>query len=117
MNIDFITDPEMQPRPRGEIRIENLEITPYGDGTRFRIAIEITPFAPPDRPSIEVVAFDSEKSPRGHIDIIDAVNRTLEVTMHLRGNPITSGNMTFASRLYYDPEETHHTRTEHISIS
>jgi hypothetical protein len=108
MNIDFITDPELAPRPREEIEIVAFEVTPYPDGHRFRLDIRITPFAPIDRPSLEIEAVGEDDVPIGSVSVIDAMHQSLSLTMHIKQPDFLPGDYTFYAELYYDPATIQH---------
>jgi hypothetical protein len=80
-----------------ETRISSLAATPYPDGYRLRVNIEITPFQ--KRPYIEVTLTDAQGSEVASTNIVEPMSWKLEFTMHIRGelrNPYTLN-----ARLYY----------------
>lgn len=103
MNIDFLTDPELVPRPREEIRIEAFGLSPYPDGKRVRLELELTPFAPSDRPNLEITASSTDGKAVASLSVIETVSRRLSLTMHLR-EPKPEGRYDFEADLYYSPE-------------
>lgn len=107
MDIQFITDPEMAPRPREEIEITDLTVTPYPDGRRLRIELRLTPFAPADRPSLELAAVGPDDTIRGAFSVIEATQYALSFTMHLR-EPERETPYTIYAKLYYDPDVIQH---------
>lgn len=116
MNIDFFADPGLVPKPRGEIRIEAMHVTPYGDGRRVRVEIELTPFAPSDRPSIELVARAGSGVEVASLSIVEAVHRQFGVTMHLQEAETPQGEYQFQADLYYPEEPVQHTVTTQIKL-
>src|SRR5690242_2046741 len=100
MDLNFYADPGLAPKPRSEIRIETMTLTPYPDGRRVRIEIELTPFAPSDRPNLELTAIKHDGSHAGSVSIIEAAQRMLSLTMHLR-DAQPSGEYTLQVDLYY----------------
>jgi hypothetical protein len=115
MNLDFVTDPELAPRPRAEIRVESLALEPYPDGRRVRVDVEITPFAPVDRPNLEITAHNAAGELAGSMSVIETVNRRLSLTMHLRESE-PRGQYAFQVDLYYSPDETQHSARESVVI-
>ena len=80
-----------------ETRITALTATPYPDGLRLRVNIEITPFQ--KRPYIEVALVNAEGTEIATTSIVEPLSWKLEFTMHIRGelrNPYT-----LHPRLYY----------------
>jgi hypothetical protein len=116
MNIDFITDPEMAPRPREEIIIERFDVTPYPDGRRFRLDIEMTPFSPTDRPSLEIAAIHDSEGQIGSVSVIDTMHQVLRLIMHIKRPDIPSGIVSFVAQLYYDSADIQHQRVVQVQI-
>lgn len=116
MNIDFITDPEMAPHPRDEIEITHFAVTPYPDGRRFRLDIEMTPFAPVDRPSLEIAAVCENGEQMGSVSVIDSMHRALSLTMHIKQADVPFGAYTFTAQLYYEPDKIQHQSTVQIHL-
>lgn len=116
MNIDFITDPEMVPRPCHEIVIERFDVTPYPDGRRFRLDVEMTPFGPADRPSLEIIAIHDVEGQIGSVSVIDSMHRGLRLTMHIKQPNIPPGIVSFTAQLYYDPADIQHQRVAQVQI-
>ena len=100
MDLNFYADPGLAPKPRSEIRIEALTVAPYPDGRRVRIDIELTPFAPSDRPNLELTAIKPDGTQVGSVSIIEAAQRLLSLTMHLRDSQ-PSGEYTLQAELYF----------------
>lgn len=115
MNLDFLTDPELVPRPRDEIRIEAFSLTPYPDGRRVRLELELTPFMPVDRPNLEITATNADGQVVGAASVIESVTRKLSLTMHLR-EPEPQGRYTFEASLYYSPEVIQDSATASIDL-
>jgi hypothetical protein len=80
-----------------ETRITLLTASPYPDGYRLRVNIEITPFQ--KRPHIEVVLNDSHGDEVASSSIVEPMSWKLEFTMHIRGE--LKNPYTLEARLYY----------------
>lgn len=80
-----------------ETRITLLTASPYPDGYRLRVNIEITPFQ--KRPHIEVVLNDSHGDEVASSSIVEPMGWKLEFTMHIRGE--LKNPYTLEARLYY----------------
>ena len=87
-------------RPREEIRIENLAVTPYPDRFRIFIEIEVTPFR--ERPNLLVVVHDADDRIIGELDIISTMHHKMEFTMHIRGVADPAGQYTVTAELFYE---------------
>ena len=83
-----------------ETHITSLSGTPYPDGYRLHVNIEITPFQ--KRPHIEVLLTDSDGDEVGSTTIVEPMGWKLEFTMHIRGE--LKNPYTLTAKLYY-PED------------
>lgn len=117
MDLNFFADPGLAPKPRSEIRIEKLELSSYPDGRRIRVELEMTPFAPKDRPNIEITALRSDGVPVGSTTIIEAVQRTIGLTLHIREAEQPHGDYQFVVQLYFGEEPVQHELVESLFIS
>ena len=79
----FFQDPNDIPLPPEEVRIRDFTATPYPDGRRVRIYVEVTPFQ--KRPSGEVTVTNQAGEILAVANIIETITRKLELTLHLRG--------------------------------
>ena len=80
-----------------ETCITSLSGTPYPDGYRLHVNIEITPFQ--KRPHIEVLLSDSDGDEVGSTTIVEPLGWKLEFTMHIRGE--LKNPYTLDAKLYY----------------
>lgn len=117
MDINFITDPELAPRPREEIEITDFQAEPYPDGRRLHLDIEMTPFAPADRPSLEITAVDSKGRPISSVSVIDSMQRRLSLTMHFKQPELAVGEVAVVAQLYFDPETIQHQVQTSVHLS
>ncbi len=88
------------PRPKSEVRIEHLEITPYQDRARIHIHIRLTPFS--ERPNLLLVAHDAHDRVVSELDIIETMHHDMEFTLHLRGAGDPAGVYTLTADLFYE---------------
>ncbi len=116
MNIDFFADPGLVPKPRSEIKIEKLHLEPYKDGRRVRVDLELTPFAPADRPNIEITVRKTDGTEVASLSIIETVQRVFGVTIHLREPEPPQGIYEFRAELYYPEQTAQHTATGAITL-
>jgi hypothetical protein len=107
MDINFILDdPELSPRPREEIRITSLQASPMEDGRRVRVMIEMTPFAPVDRPSLRLAITGSDGAILSEASIVEADRHQLAITMHLADAPASpDAPLELHAALYFEPEQ------------
>lgn len=87
-------------QPRNEIRIEQLEITPYPDRQRVHIHIVVTPFQ--ERPNLLLAAHNEEDRLVSELNVIETMHHDMEFTMHLRGIDDPSGLYTLTADLFYE---------------
>lgn len=80
-----------------ETRITSLSATPYPDGYRLHINIEVTPFQ--KRPHIEVLLTDSKGDEVASTTIVEPMSWKLEFTMHIRGE--LQNPYMLNAKLYY----------------
>ncbi|MBN1120999.1 MAG: hypothetical protein JXJ17_07970 [Anaerolineae bacterium] len=119
MDINFILeDPELSPRPREEIRITSLQATPEKDGRRVRVMIEITAFAPADRPSLMLAIIGSDRAVLSETTIVEADQYRLAITMHLADAPTSPDDpLELHAALYFEPEKPQHVTSISFSSS
>ena len=115
MNLNFFADPNMAPRPRDEVKIEDIVLTPYSDGQRVRVQLQITAFLPSDRPDIDIDVRNSHDEIVSTVSVVQAVQPNIDLTAHLR-RPDPTGTYSFEARLFYDRETVHHTITQTLKI-
>lgn len=108
MNLDLITDPELAPRPRDEVRIRELSVTPYPDGRRLRVQLLLTPFAPVDRPNLEITARRVDGLMVASVSVIESMQHHLNLTIHLRDPQPVPGEYVVQADLYYEPAQVQH---------
>jgi len=80
-----------------ETRITSLSATPYPDGYRLHVNVEVTPFQ--KRPHIEVLLTDSTGDEVGSTTIVEPMSWKLEFTMHIRGE--LKNPYMLNAKLYY----------------
>lgn len=101
MEINIFNDPNQVPKPKHEVRIEGVAITPYSDRRRVHIQIKVTPFR--ERPNLMLVAHDAQDRVVGELSIIETMHYDMEFTLHLRnllGDP--AGTYTLTAELFYE---------------
>jgi hypothetical protein len=105
-----LVDSEDVPRPREEVRLRRLAVTPLGDGRRLRVQVELTPFL--ERPNVDLAVLDAAGEPLARATIVEADSPSFSLTMHLRGEP-QAGEFTVRGELSYTsspPQDVHEKR-------
>jgi hypothetical protein len=96
----FFRDPNEIPLPPEEVRILDFTATPYPDGRRVRIYLEVTPFQ--ERPSVELISTNAQGHQVAQVSIVESISRKMELTMHLRG-PQPVGEYRVEAQVFYTP--------------
>jgi hypothetical protein len=107
MNLSFFPDPNLAPKPREEIQLESLGLTPYPDGRRVKVSLTITPFMPMDRPSLEISVIDEDNHLVASLSVVETNIHKLDLTVHLKTEEQPEGQYTFRVDLYYDQDVQH----------
>ncbi|HUN22093.1 MAG TPA: hypothetical protein PK299_03050 [Anaerolineales bacterium] len=87
------------PRPREEVRLEQVGALPLPDGRRIWSQIIITPFL--DKPNLELTLFAPDGRPVGGTSILEVMSPKVEPTVHVR-IPQPQGRFRLRVELYYD---------------
>ena len=87
MELPYFESSEV-PLPPQEVRIEALQITPLADGRRVRVNLEVSPFQQP--PNLGVSIRNASGEGLASADIIEANERKMMLTLHLREAEITT---------------------------
>ena len=82
MRVQFFEDPKWAPRPREEVRFNQLGLFVHEDGRRIAVGFDITPFL--ERPSIQVVVSNEVGEEAATFSVIEATQANFNVTVHLR---------------------------------
>ncbi|SRR5258708_1095565 len=106
-NIDFFNLSDV-PQPPEKIIVEKLAATPYPDGWRVKVSVDVTPFQ--QRPNLEIQVRSREGRVVSELSVIETMIRHMEFTMHLRGLDSPRGSYTLSAALYYgeDPSQPQH---------
>lgn len=104
MDINFISDPNLLPKPRPDIKVESIHASPIEGGRRLRLELQITPFAPMDRPNILVEAFDPHGDSCGSTAVVESMHNNVAMTFHLRGDVLPPGPYRIVASVYFEEE-------------
>lgn len=114
MDLDFITDPNLTPHARDDIRIVSFHVQPYDDQKRVRVEIELTAFTPMDKPNLIISAWAPLGEEVASANIVETMHRSLSITLHLRENmPIQE--MRFQADLFFEEGQIQHTVQASVS--
>lgn len=107
MDLHFFEGDQV-PKPREEVKIEELETVVYPDRFRVFIHIRVTPFM--ERPNLLIVARDADDRIVSELSIIETMHFDMEFTMHLRNLQEPAGDYTLTTDLYYETRNPPHDR-------
>lgn len=102
----FFTDAGEAPVPPDEVRIRALSAQPRPDGLRVKVHASLTPFQ--RRPNVEVNITNAEGRELAAVSVVEAIDSTMEFTMHLR-QARTPGRYKLSARVFYADVESQQT--------
>jgi hypothetical protein len=94
----FFHDPSEIPLPPEEVRLRELRATPWQDGQRVKIYLEVDPFQ--KRPNAQVTITNTAGMEVARVSILETMTRKMEFNMHLR-EPKPGGEYTVETIIYY----------------
>lgn len=94
----FHADPSETRLPPDEVRIRDLKVQVLEEGRKVKVYLEVDPFQ--KRPNAELTITDPQGKTVSNVNIIESMIRKMELTMHLRGEPL-SGQHTIEAVLFY----------------
>ena len=97
MDIPLLDEGEV-PLPPDQVRFRSLTAEPYPDRQRVRIRLSLTPFL--ERPNIEIELRDPQGAESGSVTVVESVEASLSMTVHLRDAP-QSGEYRAVATLGY----------------
>ena len=96
----FFFDSDEAPLPREQVKITELTVQPYPDGSRVAMQLKITPFL--ERPNLEIYARKDGGPIVAEMSVIETMTPRLEFTLHIRGVDSLAGDYALRAELYYD---------------
>ncbi|MEO0564097.1 MAG: hypothetical protein AAF125_18475 [Chloroflexota bacterium] len=109
MDIQFFNGSNHEPQPRENIKIESVNVTPYPDGQRLHIQVDVTPFR--ERPNLMLVIHNENDDIVSELNIIETMHFNMEFTMHLRGIDEPEGAYSLTAELFYETRTPPQDRT------
>jgi hypothetical protein len=100
MDMQFFTDGSFVPKPRDEVKIEDVRLTPYPDGFRVYVEVDVTAFQ--ERPNLLLLIHDEDDNLISELNIIETMHAHMTFTMHLRGVDNPAGAYSLTVELFYD---------------
>ena len=100
MEINIFNDPNEVPQPKDKIKIERVEATPYPDGFRVHVEIDVTPFR--ERPNLLIVMLDEAGNNLNELSVIETMHTKMEFTLHIRGKADPAGTYQILVELFYE---------------
>jgi len=100
MEINLFNNTDRAPKPKDEVRIETVTITPYPDRFRVHVAVSVTPFQ--ERPNLLLVVHDEQDHIVNELNVIETMHYDMEFTLHLRGMADPAGAYTLTVDLFYE---------------
>ena len=94
----FLRDPSEIPLPPEEVRIREFRLTPWPDGRRVHVYLEVDPFQ--KRPNAEVVVLTPDSQSVAEVAIIETMTRKMEFNLHMRQGDLAR-NFNARVTLYY----------------
>jgi hypothetical protein len=94
----FSNDPSEIRLPPDEVRIRDLQVQVSEEGRKVKVYLDVDPFQ--IRPSADLTITDPQGRPVSNVSIIESMLHIMELTMHLRGEPV-AGQHTIEAVLFY----------------
>lgn len=114
MQINFFDDPNNQPRSRKEVRINRIGLIIQEEQRRITFGIELTPFL--ERPCIEVQIMNGLGQPAGSLNVIETVESSFSLVMHLRDDAVYDP-YTLSAEIYYVTPETDRVKVDKQEVA
>jgi len=85
--------------PPDQVRFTDLHVEPWGDNSKIRVHIRLTPFVKP--PNLHIVLTDVREVEVASVSIIENIDFDLVFTIHIRP-PNAEGPFTLIARIEYE---------------
>lgn len=94
----FFTNPDDVPVPPEKMEIRKLIASPYEDGKRVTVELEISPFQ--QRPNLEITVFNQENRIVSSLSVVEAIENKMTFTLHLK-KPEPKGQYQVSMEMFY----------------
>lgn len=103
MEINIFNDPNKVPKPKDEVKIEELLAEPYPDGFRVKVTVRLTPFR--ERPNMVLVLKQADGTFINDLSIIETMHYDSDYVIHIKrkGNP--AGDYILEAELFYETRQ------------
>jgi hypothetical protein len=112
MEINIFNDPNKVPKPKDEIKIEELKAEPYPDGFRVRVTVRLTPFR--ERPNMFLALKQADGTLVNDLSIIETMHYDSDYVIHIKQKSNPAGDYVLEAELFY---ETRQPPQDHASIA
>ena len=85
--------------PPDQVRFTDLHVEPWGDNSKVRVHMRLTPFVKP--PNLHVVMTDAQENEVASVSIIENIDFDLVFTLHIRP-PTAEGPFDLIARIEYE---------------
>ena len=108
-NLSFVLQNNPNLLPPEKVRVEKVSATPYPDGRRVKVAVELSPFR--EQPDLDIDILDAQGRAVAGVNVIGVMNFRTAFVLHLRGVAEPAGDYTVRVHLRYeehaDAQDTH----------
>ncbi len=114
-NLNFILQNNPNLLPPEKVHVEKIAATPYPDGRRVKVALELSPFR--EQPDLDIDILDADGRTVAGVNVIGVMNFRMAFVVHLRGASVPAGDYTVRVHLHYaDHPEAQHTHSVPLHI-
>lgn len=103
MEINIFNDPNKVPKPKEEVKIEEISAEPYPDGFRVRVSVKLTPFR--ERPNLLLVLKQADGTLINELNIIETMHYDSEYVIHIRRKENPVGDYVLEAELFYETRQ------------
>jgi hypothetical protein len=108
MEINIFNDPNKVPKPKDEVRIEDLYAEALGDGFRVRVSVRLTPFR--ERPNMFLTLREADGTLISDLSVIETMLYESDYVIHIRRKDNPAGDYVLDVELFYEtrkpPQDT-----------
>src|SRR5688572_17592620 len=103
MEINIFNDPNKVPKPKDEVKFEELFAEPYPDGFRVRVSVKLTPFR--ERPNMLLLLKQADGTLISDLNIIETMHYDSEYVIHIRRKSNPAGDYVLEAELFYETRQ------------
>lgn len=106
VNINIFDNSGKTPKPRQQVRIEQVEAIPYADRHRVKAVVNVTPFI--ERPNLIVMLKDHSGRTISELNIIETMHSEMEFTIHIRRPGQPGESFALEVEMFYETRNPPH---------